>query len=155
MNLENIDVEFHVFGEGAEKIEIENFIKNNPSKKIFFHGMLERSVLISKLSSFDIALVPLKTRIYGSVPSKIFEYSTLGIPILYFGGGEGEIIVINNELGWIAAVENYEALNTKLFEISQLDKYKIPLIKKQVFENSKTCFNLDTQIQNLIEKGVF
>ena len=52
--------------------------------------MMERSELHKTLKRFDIAIVPLTTRIYGSVPSKIFEYGSLGFPILYFGGGEGE-----------------------------------------------------------------
>lgn len=155
INLENIKVEFHVFGEGAEKNEIENFIKNNPLKKIFFHGMLERSDLISKLSSFDIALVPLKTRIYGSVPSKIFEYSALGIPILYFGGGEGETIVQENNLGWIAKVGDFGQLNDKLIEISRMDQACMQLLKKDLLKQSKSNFNLQVQIQNLIQKDVF
>ena len=148
-------IEFHIFGEGAEKVQIENYIKNNPSKKITFHGMLERNDLVSRLATFDVALVPLKTRIYGSVPSKIFEYSALGIPILYFGGGEGETIVSENQLGWIAAVENFSSLNAVLEEISKLKKLDFQLMKNRIFEHSKAHFNLNLQIKKLIEKEVF
>lgn len=155
MDLENLNIEFHIFGDGAEKIQIEKYIQNHPSKNIVYHGMLERHDLISRLASFDVALVPLKTRIYGSVPSKIFEYSALGIPILYFGGGEGETIVNENHLGWVAEVENFNDLNAMLAEISKMKKKDIQLKKKQVFEQSKTHFNLDLQIKNLIEKNVF
>lgn len=155
INLEHLNIEFHIFGEGAEKVQIENYIKNNPSKKIVFHGMLERNDLISRLTTFDVALVPLKTIIYGSVPSKIFEYSALGIPILYFGGGEGEDIITENHLGWIAEVENHIALNAVLEEISEMKKSNIQLMKNKIFEHSKTHFNLSLQIKNLIEKKVF
>lgn len=155
MNFENLNMEFHVFGDGAEKLQIETYIKNNPKKNIVFHGMLERRQLISKLGSFDLALVPLKTRIYGSVPSKIFEYSALGIPILYFGGGEGETLVKENTLGWVAPVEDFEGLNIILREISKTGKEKIQMRKKDVFEQAKNNFNLDFQIKQLIEKDVF
>lgn len=155
MNLEHLNIEFHIFGEGAEKAQIENYIKNNPSKKIIFHGMLERNNLISRLTTFDVALVPLKTRIYGSVPSKIFEYSALGIPLLYFGGGEGETIVSENKLGWIVEVENFIALNAILEEISMMKKSNFQFMKNQIFEHSKTYFNLNLQIKNLIENEVF
>jgi glycosyltransferase involved in cell wall biosynthesis len=155
INLEYLNIEFHIFGEGAEKVQIENYIKNNPSKKIVFHGMLERNDLISKLTTFDFALVPLKSRIYGSVPSKIFEYSALGIPILYFGGGEGEQIIKENHLGWIAEVENHIALNAVLEEISEMKRSNIQLMKNEIFEHSKSHFNLSHQIKNLIEKKVF
>jgi glycosyltransferase involved in cell wall biosynthesis len=155
MNLDNLNIEFHIFGDGAEKVQIEEYIKDNPKKNIVFHGMLERSELISKLATFDIALVPLKTRIYGSVPSKIFEYSALGIPILYFGGGEGETIVSDNNLGWVAAVANFQHLNATLIEISKIEKQQIHVMKQQLFENAKNNFNLDFQIKELIEKEIF
>jgi hypothetical protein len=97
----------------------------------------------------------LKTRIYGSVPSKIFEYGALGFPILYFGGGEGEAIVRENDLGWVAEVGNFESLNASLIEISKEGKDKIQTRKKQVFEYAENNFNLNFQIKGLIEKGVF
>ena len=117
--------------------------------------MLERKELHEKLKSFDIAIVPLKTRIFGSVPSKIFEYGSLGFPILYFGGGEGETIVLENNLGWVSPVENYQDLNEKLKEISKLKKSELDMLKQNVFYQSKKIFDLDSQINNLIEKDVF
>jgi len=155
IELENLNIELHVFGDGAEKSQIEVLIRQNPQKKIFFHGMLERKELHKKLQSFDIAIVPLKTRIYGSVPSKIFEYGAIGLPILYFGGGEGETIVKENNLGWVAKVGNFENLNTTLIEISKTGKEPIQLLKKQVFDCAEQKFNLDFQIKELINKDVF
>jgi glycosyltransferase involved in cell wall biosynthesis len=153
IDLEGLNVEFHIFGDGAEKTQIEALISSDKANQIFFHGMLERAVLHEKLKSFDIAIVPLKTRIYGSVPSKIFEYGSLGFPILYFGGGEGETIVDDNNLGWVAAVGNYEDLNQKLKLIAGLENLEI--MKKQIFESAKSEFNLDNQITLLIENDVF
>ncbi len=154
IELQNLNIELHVFGDGAEKIQIEDLIKQNPQNKIVFHGMLERKELHTKLHTFDIALVPLKTRIYGSVPSKIFEYTALGLPILYFGGGEGETIVAENNLGWVANVADFKSLNTTLIEISKTDKKQIQTIKNHVFDYSKNNFNLDFQIQKLLEREV-
>jgi hypothetical protein len=155
IKLQNLNIELHIFGDGAEKAQIENLIQQNPEKKIFFHGMLERKALHEKLQSFDIAIVPLKTRIYGSVPSKIFEYGALGFPVLYFGGGEGETIVKENNLGWIAQVGNFESLNTTLIEISKTGKEPIQMMKQKVFDYAEHHFNLDFQIKDLINKGSF
>jgi glycosyltransferase involved in cell wall biosynthesis len=155
IELKNLNIELHIFGDGAEKSQIEDLIKQNPDKKIFFHTMLERNMLHKKLQTFDIAIVPLKTRIYGSVPSKIFEYAALGFPILYCGGGEGENVVRANNLGWIAQVGNYESLNSTLIEISNTGKSEIQRMKRTVFESAEHQFNLDFQIKELIDKGVF
>ncbi|MEM6515848.1 MAG: glycosyltransferase family 4 protein [Bacteroidota bacterium] len=111
------DFEFHIYGAGAEQSKIEAFILNNPDLPIFYHGQVSRDVLHEKLLDYDVAIIPLLNRIYGSVPSKIFEYAKLGLPMLYFGGGEGEFIIKNYNLGWIAEAGNYEALNQVISEI--------------------------------------
>lgn len=155
IDLETKNIELHIFGDGAEKQQIEEFIKAQKHQKIFFYGMMDRNVLHEKLKTFDIAIVPLKVRIYGSVPSKIFEYGSLGFPILYFGGGEGGDIVAENNLGWVAEVGNYEDLNKNLTLISALKKKDFELMKKQVFNQSQKVFDLDHQIKNLISENVF
>ena len=155
IDLNDLNLEFHIFGDGAEKSQIEALISSENKPQIFFHGMLDRKELHEQLKSFDIAIVPLKTRIYGSVPSKIFEYGSLGFPILYFGGGEGENLVIENNLGWVASVGNYEDLNQKLKIISRLDKSDLDALKTSIFKQAEEVFNLDNQMKMLIEKGVF
>jgi glycosyltransferase involved in cell wall biosynthesis len=155
IDLNGLNIELHIFGDGAEKNQIEALISSEKGKNIFFHGMMERNDLHEKLKSFDIAIVPLKVRIYGSVPSKIFEYGSLGFPILYFGGGEGEIIVEENKLGWVASVEDYNDLNEKLKSISMISKSELDLMKKRIFEETKSTFNLDNQMNYLIEKNIF
>lgn len=155
IDLKGLNVELHIFGDGAEKKQIETLLLSSNEPKIFFHGMLDRNELHKKIMSFDVAVVPLKTRIYGSVPSKIFEYGALGFPILYFGGGEGETIVFENQMGWVANVGNYEELNSKIKEISNLSKNKLDLLKKNIFEKAQINFNLDNQIEGLIKNSAF
>jgi len=155
IRLEGLNVELHLFGDGAEKNQIENLISGQTQSKIFFHGMLERNELHNTLMSFDIAIVPLKTRIYGSVPSKIYEYSCLGFPILYFGGGEGEVVVESNQLGWVAKVGDFDDLNNKIHSISNMEKEVLHNLKKRIFNETRSIFNLENQIKVLIEEGAF
>ena len=154
-SLSDDKIEFHIFGDGAEKTQIETLISSEKQTQIFFHGMVDRKELHQKIQCFDIAIVPLKTRIYGSVPSKIFEYGSLGFPILYFGGGEGEVIVNNHNLGWVATVGNYSHLNEKLKTISKIPKSELDTMKKQIFKDAQKVFDLDNQIKLLIEMNVF
>lgn len=155
IDLTGLNIELHLFGDGAEKSQIEGLISTSKNAQIFFHGMLDRKELHARLQSYDIAIIPLKTRIYGSVPSKIFEYGAMGFPMLYFGGGEGETIVKNNKLGWVVPVENYGALNQQLQVISTMLKSELEVMKKQIFIRAQKEFDLDFQIKSLIEKGVF
>jgi glycosyltransferase involved in cell wall biosynthesis len=155
IDLSNKNIELHIFGDGAEKNEIESLINKAENSKIYFYGMLERNELHLKLKEMDVAIVPLKTRIYGSVPSKIFEYGCLGFPILYFGGGEGGEIVKQNNLGWVAEVGNFEELNNEITIISKLSKIEILSIKQGVFDQSNKEFDLNYQMKQLLNKDVF
>lgn len=156
IHLKNLPIEFHIFGEGAERQAIEALIETNGmANKLVFHGMLDRALLHQQLQTMDIAVVPLKNRIYGSVPSKIFEYSLLGFPILYFGGGEGEQIVAQNNLGWVAKVTDFEDFNNVLKNISLLTKVEIDQKKRQVFEQANQQFDLQKQMDNLVAFDVF
>ena len=155
VDLKNLHIELHLFGDGAERKKIEEFLANDLDKKIQFHGMLTREELLNRLETFDIAIVPLKTRIYGSVPSKIFEYGSLGFPILYFGGGEGESIILENKMGWVIPVGQFKDLNQQLIEISIMDKRNLAVMKNEIFNVTKTSFDLDNQLADLIQKEVF
>ena len=155
IDLKNLPIELHLFGDGAEKGQIEKLVEKQKSPKIFFHGMKERQELHTMIRNFDIAIVPLKTRIYGSVPSKIFEYGALGFPILYFGGGEGETIVTENKLGWVVPVENYVELNKTLNLIAQLDKTTLWNLKENIFSTAKNQFDLKSQMEYLKSEKVF
>ncbi|WP_264511864.1 glycosyltransferase family 4 protein [Flavobacterium sp. N1719] len=148
-------IELHIFGDGAEKNEIENYLNAHPEQSIFFHGMMERSALHETLKRFDIAIVPLTTRIYGSVPSKIFEYGSLGFPILYFGGGEGENIVLENNMGWVVPVGDYDAMNAQLKAIDLLSKEKLGEMKSNIFTQAKQTFDIEKQVKSLLANDVF
>ncbi|MCX7546552.1 glycosyltransferase family 4 protein [Xanthomarina sp. F1114] len=116
-NLDYSRLEFHIYGAGAEQDKIKNYILENPELPITFHGELTRNQLHKELLKYDITIIPLLHRIYGSVPSKIFEYARLGLPMLYFGGGEGEELVKAYNLGWTAKPGDYKALNEVIMTI--------------------------------------
>jgi len=142
-------VQFHIYGAGAEQNAIESLIKNQPDLDIVYHGEVTRQLLHQVLPEYDMTIIPLLNRIYGSVPSKIFEFARLGIPMLYFGGGEGETIIKKHGLGWVAEASNYEDLNTV---ISKLDTSKLQSknrirIQETAFEN----FGFNNQLIQFIK----
>ena len=146
--LDYSNMQFHIYGAGAEQNAIESLIKNKSELDIVYHGEVSRKVLHQILPTYDFTIIPLLHRIYGSVPSKIFEYARLGLPMLYFGGGEGEAIITNNALGWIAKPSDYHHLNTV---ISNIERAELQLkqrhrIQKTAFET----FDFKTQFIRLV-----
>lgn len=140
--------EFHIYGKGSEQHLIESFISKNPQLPIFYHGEITRQELHKVLLQYDMTIIPLLNRIYGSVPSKIFEYARLGLPMLYFGGGEGEDIISKHSMGWIAKAGQYEDLNKT---ISTLKKSDFTLDQKErIQQTAITEFNFNKQLDTLV-----
>ncbi|GAA4268725.1 glycosyltransferase family 4 protein [Hyunsoonleella aestuarii] len=142
------NIQLHIYGAGAEQKMIEGLIKSNNDLDIVYHGEVPREILHKELIKYDITIIPLLNRIYGSVPSKIFEYAYLGLPMIYFGGGEGDDIIKTYRLGWVADVGNYNHLNKIINQISTnqlVYDYKCK-IQSEAFKS----FNLDKQLNKLI-----
>jgi glycosyltransferase involved in cell wall biosynthesis len=146
--LDYSNIQLHIYGAGAEKNNIETLILNNPELDIIYHGEISRKELHQELMTYDIAIIPLLNRIYGSVPSKIFEYARLGLPMIYFGGGEGENIIQKFQLGWIAKAGDYKDLNTVISKINASNINKI--FKKEIQKTAIDNFNFNTQFKSLI-----
>lgn len=149
-NLDYTNIEFHIYGAGAEKDKIETYISKYPDSPIFYHGEVTRKQLHLVLPQYDLTIIPLLNRIYGSVPSKIFEYARLGLPMLYFGGGEGEDIIKKHHLGWVAEAGNYNNLNNVIYGIKKealTSKFKSQIIEKAIKE-----FDFERQLSALIKE---
>lgn len=145
--LDYTNIELHIYGSGAEEDEVNSFIESHKELPIFFYGRVDRSLLHDELQKFDVVVIPLLNRIYGSVPSKIFEYAKLGMPILYFGGGEGEMIVKDYHLGWVAEAGNYNALNSV---IKTINTETLTLDRKKAIQTiASVSFSFTEQIQKL------
>ena len=84
------------------------------------------------------------------MPSKIFEYAYLGLPMVYFGGGEGESVVRENNLGWVVEVGDYSLLNKTIDTIEK--KIITNGFKKQIQQKAKEGFSFDNQLSDLITK---
>lgn len=147
-SLDYSKIEIHIYGSGFETEAIKQYINKNPSLPITYHGQLDRKLLHETIKNYDITIIPLLKRIYGSVPSKIFEYARLGLPIVYFGGGEGEHIIKKHKLGWVAKAGDYSNLNTI---INSIDKTTLTEDrKKEIQKKSINHFSFSKQLDKLI-----
>ncbi|WP_246457520.1 glycosyltransferase family 4 protein [Winogradskyella echinorum] len=140
-------IEFHIYGSGAEEEAIKGLIESKKDLPLYFHGRVNREQLHKELLNYDLTIIPLLNRIYGSVPSKLFEYAKLGLPMLYFGGGEGEDVIKKNKLGWIAKEGNYKELNIILNSISKKDLSMD--FKTNIQNTARHHFDFKKQLESL------
>ena len=54
IDLKGLNIELHIFGDGAEKTQLEALISSEKEQRLFFHGMLDRTELHQHLKLFDI-----------------------------------------------------------------------------------------------------
>lgn len=149
INFKNINIEFHIYGDGTEKNKIKTFISKNSNCNIFIKDSLPKKELDKIMSNFDASLIPLRKSIYGAVPSKIFDAISHGLPILFCGDGEGEKIILNNKLGFCSKSGDFSELNINLIKLNNLNEADYSKLSKNCLKVSKDKFNFQNQIVSL------
>jgi hypothetical protein len=125
------NIHLDVWGDGAMKEEIINFVNNNNIKnKISFYGYYSRTEQNDILNSTDISLVTLADGMYGlGVPSKAYNIIASGKPILFIGKLNSEIALMiqEEEIGFCFDPTDSIAIDKFLNEISvsKIQDFKI------------------------------
>ncbi|MDX1461528.1 MAG: hypothetical protein R3359_00610, partial [Marinirhabdus sp.] len=126
-----------------------DYYKKVGNERMEANGWFQVANVHQQLGNYDLAFIPLAQRIYGSVPSKIFEYSRMGLPLLYMAGGEGADLVNKHRLGWVIEVKNYAGLEQFL---KGLNRSKLAEFSKmEVQSRAIQAFDFDAQFQEFID----
>lgn len=149
VNFNKIGAEFHIYGAGNEESKIQDFVNHNPDKNIVYHGSVTQKELYALLPHFDASIVPLVKRIFGAVPSKIYELISLGVPLLYCGKGEGAHIIEKNSVGFTSAPKDYETLETNISVLRDLKKKEYRLLLENCVKMTSNRLDFEDQIEQL------
>lgn len=151
IDFKKLDVEFHIYGGGNQTKLIEDYIKNNPDKGVYYHGFLPKQDINTVLPQYHASIVPLLVRIRGAVPSKIFDLLPHGVPILFCGGGEGAEIVKKFKFGFTSNPGNYKELESNIKKLYEMDYEDYRRIVNNCISASKEEFSYDYQMKKYIE----
>lgn len=156
INFKELDSEFHIYGDGAERKLLEKFLMNNNDLNIFLHKSVSREEIPELLSGFYCAIIPLVKNIYGAVPSKIYEAMASGLPVLFSGSGEGAKIIEKNRVGFVSAPKDYESLKKNILEITNSPELRNIMsikgkeIAKEKFDRNKNIKDFSDKLISLI-----
>jgi len=148
IDFKTLDVEFHIYGDGQQRAEIEKYIQSKDTN-IFFHGQIPKSEVPEMLSNFHATIIPLTHHIYGAFPSKISMAVSSGLPIFFSGEGEGRKFVTENNIGWACGASDYETLHKNLENFSKLNEQQYNEIRNNCINLSQHDFNFDIQQEKL------
>ena len=150
VNFAELGMEFHIYGAGGEQAEIEATISTNPDKGIYYHGVVSRQDLPTKLKEANMTLIPLVKNIYGAVPSKIYESMAAGLPIMFVGEGEGARIVKENKIGLVAHSKDYSGLEENIkYAVNHPEEMRI--MSENCLDCAQNKFNRPKQIRSLYD----
>ncbi|QOD61502.1 glycosyltransferase family 4 protein [Polaribacter haliotis] len=149
VDFKNLQVEFHIYGDGMESKSICNYAKN-ANNNIFFHGSVDAIEVKEKIRENEVAIVPLKNRIQGAVPSKIFELMQLGVPILYTCEGEASDIILSNNIGFVSYNNTSESLKNTILKFKNLKEDEYTQMSKNCLDLHAKEYRLDYQLKKVI-----
>ena len=146
----DLDFRFDVYGDGNQKKDIQEFLKNNPSKKIIFHGAIPKSKLQPILGKYHYSFVPLVTNIKGAFPSKIYELIKYHVPVIYIGEGEAKDFVISNNIGYHLNPSDIKQLDFHIYNIFNRHEKVFKSLIFNCEKISKNKLSFDKQFLNFL-----
>ena len=145
INFRSLNIEFHIYGDGVEKSNIEKYIKQNSKCNIFLHKTITKDDMQNELLLYNATIIPLTKNIYGAFPSKITMAMAAGLPIFFSGDGEGSRIVDEFNLGYVSESGNLNALKNNIIQFSKLNHQQINLMKLNIINVVEKDFNYSKQ----------
>lgn len=119
---------FLFIGAGGKKKWLENEVQNSGLQNVTVLAPRGRDEQTVFLNACDVALVPLiKGMKAVAMPSRTYNFMAAGKPILAIveSGSELEMVVVEDNLGWVVEPHNEENLARKIEEIvERRDKLK-------------------------------
>lgn len=105
------EVQFLLFGKGAEKDILETKVKELGLENIHFCGILSHEKVFTLLSKAKISFIPLKnSTMKDSIPTKVYEALGIGCPVLLVAEGDSCDIVNESGLGKCISPDHPEQL---------------------------------------------
>jgi glycosyltransferase involved in cell wall biosynthesis len=147
------DVHVSIAGEGNDYPRIKNLIEERGSDNITLLGSISRDEVLELYKTADILFAQLEATFSSAVPSKLYEYLSTGLPIVYGGVGEAARFLENFENVFLfepgnsadlkraieearvhryRSTDNIKAIERSFLREAQADKYNT------VFENLLT-----------------
>jgi glycosyltransferase involved in cell wall biosynthesis len=111
-------------GTGNQKEHLDNYAKKNKLSNVTFHGQRPWEELQQIYSQTTILYAQLTKDYDSAVPSKLYEYASTGLPVIYGGVGESKNFIAKLENALCIEPDNIEQLieAIKVFQTKNFSK---------------------------------
>jgi glycosyltransferase involved in cell wall biosynthesis len=146
-----LGAEFHLYGDGNERSQIEQYIVRNPNCQVFLHASVPKSEMPMILKDFHATIIPLKSDIKGAFPSKIYMAIAASLPVFFCGAGEGAEFVRGTESGWVTNPGDYRALSAQIGSLATMTEKDYRGMRDRILRLARGTYDLNDQLDKFAE----
>ena len=141
------NVDFKIVGDGAELKSLKNYSEVHGLKNIEFTGKLDWDGLEYYYQISSVLYAQLDENFISAVPSKLYEYASIGLPIIF--GGTGAAVNLMNKLEntFIIKPNNVNELVAAITKIQSSKRFISNKNKSYIEEN----YLRDNAVSKLID----
>lgn len=140
------NMEFHIYGDGIQKLNYINFVKNNNLEDIVkIYNLVPKNKVSDILNNFDIVYLSLKDSPlyrFGISLNKLFDYMASGRIIIFAGNSKNNPIKDANA-GYSIAPNDVETLEKTILEIYNLSQEKRDEIGQKIRKYAEDNYSIE------------
>ena len=110
--VKDLDVDLYIIGDGEALPELQNFVKNNNIRNIYFLGRKKKQETLNYVKGAEFVVVP--SEWYENLPYSLVEALLLAKPVLGARIGGIPELVLDNETGFLFEPANKEEMTAKM-----------------------------------------
>ena len=148
-----VKAQLNIIGDGSHLDALKELVENNDYKNIVFWGRKPRDEMYRYFKASDFLIVSLidKPIFSLTVPAKVQTYISSNKPILAILNGDASDIIKENNLGYCAKPNDIKQIQNIFIEAINADEEQIQQFTKNCEELTKTTFDKENIINNLLE----
>lgn len=150
----NNELEFHLWGTGAEENSLKEYVQRNGMNNVVFHGAYLRSKQSEVINSCDLALVTLTEGMFGlGVPSKTYNIMAAGKAILFIGEPNSEIglLVKEKNIGYVFEPTDRDGIVQFLSSLSSEKRAEFKELGQRARKVAETEYAKDIILNKFVE----
>ncbi|UPT76863.1 glycosyltransferase family 4 protein [Sulfurovum sp. XGS-02] len=104
------NVKILIIGDGIEADKLRNYVKNENVNNVEFTGKLAWDILEEYYEKSSVLYAQLDEKYISAMPSKLYEYASIGLPVIYGGVGQAKTFMKSLEHAVAIVPNNVNAL---------------------------------------------
>ncbi len=145
------DVKVNIVGEGTKYKSLREHVKKNNITNVEFFGKVHRDEILKFYENTSVLYAQLDEHFKTAMPSKLYEYASTGLPILY--GGIGEAVKFVDKLeNAVSILPNKPELVKEAIMIMKEKKYEISEKNRQIVKENFIREKQSAKLVDVIEK---